>query len=238
MTLAEFSRDFGPLIASIVALFLGVFGDRVRRWVSRPQLAFGVTDGPPDCHMTTATTTVEVHGQDGVHTEPRRARCYYLRVRIHNFGSSSAEDVEVVVTGVDRLGGDGEFHPWRDFLPLNLRWAHTREIASKRIAPGGDVPRYCDLGHVIQPSERFMFGEDPPWWEVGHPLPGGTVLALDVSVPPATGTHLLEPGTYILRLAVTASNASVVRRQVRLEISGDWANDEVAMRRNVSIALI
>ena len=185
MDLTQLCKDYGATFAAVVALVLGVGGDRIRRHVSRPVLHFGLSNEPPDCHMTTATFSGIARRGAALAFNTRQTGCYYLRIRVHNFGKSTAEDVEVVVTGAERLGASGTFEPWNDFLPLNLLWAHTREVAAPRIVAG--VHRYCDLGHVLDPIER------------NTPPAGRAVLSLDVAVtcsghPPARARHIQTQG--------------------------------------------
>lgn len=63
------------------------------------------------------------------------------------------------------------------------------------------------------------------------------VFLLDTMVKPTTGTFLLLPGDYRVKIIVGASNLRSQARLYRLAIRDKWTDDEEEMlRENVSIS--
>jgi hypothetical protein len=55
------------------------------------------------------------------------------------------------------------------------------------------------------------------------------VLALDVEVPPNTGSHLIFPGEYRIKLIFAANNLSPVTKCYSLVIADKWTEDQDEM---------
>jgi hypothetical protein len=204
--------------AVVVALLLG-FLPALTAWWRRPVLRLELRNEAPDSHMTRITSMLGP-------LEMNRSLCYYLRLRISNIGGAAAENVEVLIDRMDRLGPDGDFSVWNEFLPMNLQWSHNPGMTYlPRITPG--LFRNCDFGRIVDPRNRVVHGDSHDLVRVPA---GQTVLALDLIVRPDTGTFLLPPGTYRVHLAAAAANALVARRRFHVRVSGTWSGDEQTMR--------
>jgi hypothetical protein len=218
-TLAQWAGAGGTFLAVLVALFK----DEILRWRRKPDLTISASLTPPNCHKTTMTYTDRASAQ-----MYRKVACYYLRIWVENIGKTRAERVQVYVSKLLRRSADGLFKEVQAFLPMNLRWSHGQQVSggpevfAEGISPG--MGKHCDLGHVLDPKFRK---------DVGHDLLGvaddQTILVLDLEVPPATLTHLVPPGVYLLELRVAAANCSPVTKRIELTITGKWFEDERQM---------
>ena len=213
----EWLTAIGTLAAVAVALLLAVFHEHFRTLFWHPTLELFVENRPPDSHLTTLTNL-----QTGM-----QAACYYFRIRVRNSGNAMAKTVEVFVEEVSQRRADGVFERKEDFLPLNLLWSHYGRPYFPSIPLG--VYKHCDFGHIVDPSLRHQFpGEDHPRLSVPQ---SQTVMCLDLVVRPATGTHLIPPGSGPYRFVVVAAaaNARLVRRTIEVNLTGQWFADESQM---------
>jgi len=225
----------GTIGASVVALFLAIFHERLRTLLWHPTLDIALENQPPDCQLMTVTNTITVIGATNAGAGGVQAGCYYFRLRVYNNGRSSAEMVEVFVEEVHRRRADGTFERWQGFLSLNLVWAHYNSPYFPRIPP--HVYKHCDLGHILDPSLRQQFpGEDIP--TLGIPK-HQTVMCLGLIVRPSTGSYLIPPGFYRLVIVAVAANAGIARRTVELNLTGQWyADEERMLREGVGLTLL
>jgi hypothetical protein len=58
-----------------------------------------------------------------------------------------------------------------------------------------------------------------------------TILVLALEFPPATKSHFIRPGKYQLQLKIAASNCAVVKKTLKLSITGSWFPEEKRMFR-------
>lgn len=206
----------GTLAAVVAALVLAIFHEHLRQWLWRPKLEILLENRPPDCHLTVMTNLAT----------REQADCYYFRIRVRNSGKASAENVQVFIEEVREQRADGTFESWTEFLPLNLLWAHYRNIDFPSIPPS--VYKHCDLGHILSPTKRSRFpGEDHN--RISGLEASVTVFSLDLAVKPATGTYLLRPGRYRIVLVAAGSNGPLVRRTIELSLTGQWFSEETQM---------
>lgn len=89
--------------------------------------------------------------------------------------------------------------------------------------------KHCDLGHIIDPSERAAWGEDPQDIALSDPR---TSLTFDLMVAPSHKGHIVGPGEYQLEIFVAAENARPVKRTIAISLRGDWHADERKMLRD------
>ena len=215
----EWLTAIGTVAAVVVALFLAVFHEHLRRWWWHPTLEIRLRNSPPDSHRTIWT-----------HQARNLALpCYYFRIRVHNSGNASAENVEVFIERIERRRADGEYENWQQFLPLNLLWSHYGFVYFPKIAP--DTEKYCDLGHIFRPDQRQQLereGEDNRLLGLSETE---TVMCLDLAVRPNTGSHLLPRAEYRIGVVAVAANAAVERRTLELNLTGQWFDDEPRMLR-------
>jgi len=220
-SLAQWVAAGATLLAVVVALFKE---EIVRLW-RRPELSPLIRLRPPDSHKTSATYPVlQQEGEQQVLIQ-RRADCYYFRIWIENVGRARAEQVQVFASSLSKQHADGVFQPVDDFLPMNLRWSHTREIFAEGIAPG--MGKHCDVGHISSPASLRELREDHP-----EATPGQTVMALDLEVQPNTKTHLIPPGKYVLTLRIAGANCTPITQHLEITITGEWHNDQGRMFRD------
>jgi hypothetical protein len=97
-----------------------------------------------------------------------------------------------------------------NFLPLNLKWAHTGKPVRERIPP--DTDKYCDLLHILKPTQTASLTAE-----------------LDIEVQPASGSGLLKPGSYRMTLIVAASNARARTFTSDVYIPETWSDDVASM---------
>lgn len=215
----------GTIGASVVALFIAIFHERLRTLLWHPNLVIRYENHSPDVSL------IPVKNE----STGAMADCYYFRLRIYNEGNTSAEMVEVFVEEILRRRADGAFEPWQEFIPLNLVWSHYGQPYFPRIPPY--IYKHCDLGHIIDPSERHHFPEQV------HPrlnIPQDqTMMCLGLITLPRSGSYLLLPGFYHLVIVAVAANAGIVRRTIELNLTGNWYADEQRMlREGVGIKLL
>jgi hypothetical protein len=214
LELGNIAQWFGA-IATLFAVLVALFKEEILRRCRRPKLRVSIKLSPPDCHKTRIFRL-----PDGFSAE-----CYWLRLWIEDVGKTRAEIIQVFVAKLLRESADRSFKEVEDFLPMNLKWAHSGEVFAHGISPA--MGKHCDLGHVIEPQGRKEFpGEDLQDVPDDH-----TILALDLEFPPATKSHLIRPGRYQLQLKIAASNCAVVEKTLTLSIAGSWFPEESRMFR-------
>jgi hypothetical protein len=209
-------------IATVLAVIVALFKeDLVHLW-RRPDLVVSLRLAAPNCHKTKITfqnpTTGQILGM---------ADCYYFRIWVENKERQRAEKVQVFASRLLKKHADGTFQEEKSFLPMNLRWAHSRPVEIFADGISRDMGKHCYLGHIYGPKVQAELGMS------ATPLPSrgikedrATVFALDLEVQPNTGSHLLRPGTYQLELRVAAANASPVKKLFEITITGKWFTEE------------
>ncbi len=210
-----------------LAIFTGglllyvVFRDWLTGRYRKPDLDMIINLVPPHCHKTKGKFNIKK--DNGKRSITRWADVYYYRIQVFNIGDAPAEDVEVFASSMTRQDNDGKFSSVPAFQPLNLRWSTIHEYGLEkamyfpRINPGGiDVAKHCDLGEIIDPQRI-----------------GGDVDRADMELclimRPFTMGHILNPGTYRIKLTVGASNASPKSKQFEIIHTGKWYDNEMEM---------
>ena len=216
MTKSELATWLGAGL-TFLAVLVALIKEELQRLWRRPVLDVSVKTEPPDCHKSKT-----------LYSDPKTGSvlgegdCYYLRLWVHNKGNLPATNVQVFGSGLFQETVPNKFISVDNFLPMNLRWAHTKEILRDRIAP--KMGRHCDLGHIADPKLKHLHKETKP----GVPN-DKTALFLDLEVLPFTLVHLLQPGSYKLNLIISADNSSPVKKVVKIMHSGNWFEDENKM---------
>lgn len=221
----KFSQTKNIPWEAIVAMLLGIAGifkiqDFIdKRWLRRPILNVSINLAPPDCHKIAMTNSQT--GQFLYDT-------YYFRLRVGNLGNFQIEDLEVLAEELYRKQGRTYIKIDR-FLPLNLKWAHQHLITMPKIQP--ELFKHCDLAHIVQQSrvnlEAFSLSR-----------PNNSVLILDTSVQPNTGSNILLPGKYKLKLIFAANNLPPKVVWLKLEFDDVWDdNEENTLANNVRIKI-
>lgn len=208
-------------VAIISALLLGI-GGTFRDWViycfKKPKLKIEFKLEPPYSHKIDfrVPTTGEFVCDS-----------YYFRLKIKNEGNYQMEGVEVTAAELYQKNENGQYEKMKDFLPLNLVWSHVRRITMPRIYR--QLYRYCDFGHIIESKyanlDRFGIGDS-----------SNIVFRLDTVVEPNTGSHILKPGDYKIKIIVAAKNVKTQSKIYNLIIKDEWTdNEEEMLSRNISI---
>jgi len=204
---------WAPLLAAgatLLAVLVALFRESFFLWWRRPQLTATIRPEPPDCNKS------QVRLSTGM------VSAYYFRLWVKNIGRSTATGVQVFAAQLQRRHADGTFRREQRFLPMNLRWSHTGVVFSDRIAP--QMGQHCELGIV------FPLNATDPMIIRPAKLPSGkTHFQLETEVRPFTGNSSLEPGTYLLRVLVAASNATPRAFNLAISVLGDWYDDEAEM---------
>jgi len=215
MTKSELAVWVGAAL-TFLAILVALLKEELQRLWRRPVLNISVKTQPPDCHVG---LTKYYDPKGSVLAE---ANCYYLRLWVHNKGNSPATNVQVFATKLLMEPTSKKTIEVENFLPMNLRWAHTKEIFRDRIAP--KMGRHCDLGHVADPRLKHIHNEIRP--DVPKDK---TVLFIDLEVAPFTLFHLLPPGNYELKLIIAADNCRPIKKVLKIMHSGNWFDDEKTM---------
>lgn len=206
-------------VGTITLAIVAIWQDKIRAWVSKPELDIDVEMSPRDCHKTFITKR-----QSPLRLSENGTDCYYLRIRVKNEGNRRAEMVEVFVADLLKKQADGTFKRVESFMPMDLLWSHIRKPFFDIISPG--MEKHCDVGHIIDPAKNAEFGykKDP-----GEDIQDKTWLSLDLEVKPNTMSHLLEPGIYRLTLLIASSNTKPIEKTLEINHTGEWFSDETKM---------
>ena len=204
-------------IATFLAVIVALFKEEMVRLWHRPKLSGSCLLVAPHCHKTELT-----YHDPATRQLIARGDCYYLRIWIENQGYQRAEKVQVFASKLMRKHADGVFREDKDFLPMNLRWSHSREVFAEGISP--KMGRHCDLAYIEEPLLRAKGGRT-----LTGVAPDKTILALDLEVKPNTLSVLLAPGTYRLELKIAAANAPPKEKHIEINLTGDWFPDERKM---------
>lgn len=208
------------LLGVFVALFLGVVGifqDWIRSWFRKPKLNVSIKLEPPDCHKIAMTNP-----------QTREYVCdsYYFRFKVENTGNYQMEDIEAMPIELYKKDG-GKYKKVNNFLPLNLVWSHYRTITMPKIQPF--MFKHLDFGHITK-------SDFPNLSYFGINEKTKIVFQLDLAVIPNTGSHILIPGDYKMKILFAANNLKPIEKIYHIEIKNNWTDNENKMlRENISI---
>lgn len=192
-------------IASTTALFLGLgLYEKYERWRTRPIFEISIYPEEPD--------GVRVSFGD-MGSLKLFTYCYALCIR--NAGLRKMENVEVIIEEkYDRIGV-GEYKLDQRFTSINLNWSNTitnthLKITNMRaIQPGQH--RYCDFGRVDKVEYGTITGVDIP-------IHSNIALSLETNFRPNTGTTILLPGDYKLKIMFSADDITAESKWYDLKI--------------------
>lgn len=209
------------LTAATVALVLGIAGifrENIHRVFFGPDLKLEICLEPPDCHK------VELKGPQGERIDDT----YYFRFKIENSGNREARNVQVMMTKLE-LEKNGEYETAKNFLPLNLVWAHYKRDTMQAIPADGF--KHCDFGHILRGRYK-----DKVLRRFGLSQSANIIFKTDVVVEPNTGSHIILPGNYRISVHLSSTNCKSIQVTVELSIKDIWDDDEKRMlRENISI---
>lgn len=213
--------------ATFLAVLVALFREPFVRWRRRPILDIKGVMGPPHSHKIPLTYLFQLTSQTF-----GEVASFHFRLWIENEGKTRAEQVQVLAARLSRRTDNGSFKVDNDFLPMNLKWSHSHEIYLQGISPR--MGRHCDLGHVIEPSQRAGFKEDLPGVATTN-----TIFTLALEAAPTSLTHLLKQGIYRLELRVASANGTPVTKVLEIVHSGNWYDDEEKMFRDgISVRVV
>jgi hypothetical protein len=206
------------IFAALLLGLSGIFQDKIRRIFWKPKLNVDFRLSPPDSHKIPMR---EIASQRILYNT------YYIRARVMNFGNYQLEDVEAMVTDLTKKELNGQFKKEENFLPLNLVWANTHEITKSKIQP--KLFKFLDFGHISETKNINLK-------DFNSPTSSKVVLLLDVEVAPNTGSHIIFPGEYRIKLIFAANNLSPVEKIYSLVIADEWTEDQQEMlEKNIFI---
>jgi len=202
----------------IVALLLGIAGmfqDWVRAWFKKPNLNITIKLSPPDCHMIPMRNFM---------TNQTVYDTFYFRFRVENIGNYQADEVEAMVVELYK-SVKSKYEKVVNFLPLNLVWAHSfaRQITKPKIQPS--LFKYLDFGHIVKSEFADLDS-------FGLKNRNKIVFILDTEVPPNTGSHIIFPGDYKIKIKFAGNNLKPIEKIYKLVIKDDWTTDETIMLQN------
>lgn len=197
----------------VVALFLGlagIFQSWIKSKIWRPKINVLMQIAPPDCHKT-----------DFKNPQTGEFICdtYYFRFRVENIGNYKMEDSEAMPIELYK-NVNGKYEKIINFLPLNLVWAHYHNVTMPKIQP--NMFKHLDFGHITK--SRFA---NLPYFNITENPE--IVFQLDLAVLPHTGSHILLPGDYKMKILFAANNLKPIEKTYRLLIKDKWSDDEKEM---------
>lgn len=200
----------GTLLAVVAALAIAIWSDWLRALASKPELTLSISMQAPDCHRI--QTTQQALTPNGRLVTVAVFDTYYFRLSVGNGGNTAARNVGVRAIKLSKQNGTA----WKDdpyFMPMDLTWSHANgSTIVAKIDP--KLPKHCDLAHVDQPT------------------PGELQFNTEVvpnEVAPGIWPTKKPPGTYQLRVAVTADNSGPVYRTLKIVFDGNWYATEKDM---------
>lgn len=204
---------------AIIALgAVAIFQNWIRSLIWKPKLKISIKLEPPDSHRVPLIDP-KTHGFISY--------SYYFRFRIENTKNRSMKNTEVMITDLYKKDSRGEYEKDKSFLPLNLKWSYFHTVNMSKIQP--KVYKHCDFGHIITAQVAKAQHYDLP--EACQ-----VVFHLDTAFKPTTGTFLLLPGDYRVRIVVAADNIKAKANIYNLVVKDKWTDNEQEMlRENVSI---
>jgi len=150
---------------------------------------------------------------------------YFIRMRVVNEGRSTAENVQVFAEKLDPfpINAIDSSGTLKRFFPMNLFWSHDRAIARRIPAK---VFQHCDLGEIAHPNDV----EADTRLQLQLPTDKSYLQIAVISNATFTKLSCLHRGTYVLHLSISADNADTVRRLVKIELDGEWYDNDNDMR--------
>lgn len=202
--------SIATLLAVLVALALGIWGDELRTLGRSPRLS--LTLQPTPDHFQRFLTAAG-------------AVLYSVRISVTNEGEIGAKNVEVVAQELSMEEPGGHFMRDPVFMAMNLTRTHYGDTITPIVHRG--IPRPYDLLSCLDPTLQQPVNQ-PGRKElrfdlatVVAPVAVQPILAKPVALPDAYPSSKLA-GTYRLQLAVVADGIAPVLKVVEITWSGKW----------------
>lgn len=209
------------VVATIIAFGLGLAGIlRVERLIYYPEFEI-LTSRPGALNGVKVAFTDKNTGNFQYFT-------YYFGFRVINSGKDQMDFVEVIVDEVHKKENDDKYHKVLSFLPQNLIWSNTDHVITMPIIQS-KFYKHCDFGHIVK-SENVNLAQFKLKYE------SKILFILDTQVQPNTGSSILEPGEYKIKILFAASRINTLPKWYEVKIADKWDEDEqVMLTENVFI---
>jgi hypothetical protein len=213
------SIEFSGIVIAFFIGLAGIFQDWIKSILYQPSLKTVYMSGIPFGHKV------------GSRYPNGEFECfnYYFRIKVENTGNTGMKDVEIVAEECYREVSHGKYERVKDFLPLNLSWAHREK---NRLMPfiRDDFYWFCSFGYIRKSADARLRAFDK--------FPSGTpfevVCILDTIPQPNSGEHILVPCDYKIVLVIMGKNLKPEKRLVRLHLEDGWDdNRDVMFHRNM-----
>lgn len=213
--------------ATLFLAFVALFKDTVLLCIQKPKIDIEFELRPPDCFKSELFHWKK--NQDGINVITDKSKMFYYRLRIINNGKSAARNVEVTIRDIRKKKGNN--FDRIDFpLDDNLDWFSSSLILGRPsimyysfISP--NTFKHCELGHILDPSKRNLVSfEDNKLFEKDE-----TIFSFNVITRYHSSYHLIEPGTYRLKVIVAGENFKALEKEYELEVTGKWSEKEDKM---------
>jgi hypothetical protein len=203
MPVPTWVTEMGILGTWVVGV-LALFGDRIRAWWFRPKLHL-------ELKSDVGSYSPQIERDKNGTEVTRHARYYHLSVT-NRARYPKAEDVQVLLLGVERINDDQERRPGDLYVPLTLGWVSGIYPLARSI--GSKTEGVVDLLYVRDDVLRF----------------------LPVVVP-----HNFQrdySGKTHLRVSAVARGLDCESNVCRLTINwdGEWVRDDNAMKMHFRIS--
>lgn len=202
---AAWAEAIGTILAAMVALFIALYGERVRRGLWGPKLTVEF-----DAAERVLCATVR---------QPNGEQSYRVRLRVRNKGRSVAR--RCVVRVLEVLAEDRD--TVAELYAVTLNWFIRHDFPSAIDL----FPNDKQLVELIIASESDVAGDNPHWHLMRREPSVGPVTGEQLRHP-KTREPLFKlrypsefgPGTYVLRIGVFSENADPQMRELRVAWDG------------------
>ena len=197
------------VLASItfLAVLVALFQERIRQYFNSAKLDMKINLVPPDCHKISLT-----NGTTGQHL----CNSIYIRIRISNVNSPSAENAEVILSNFWEITSENNKKVLEKFLPMNLVWSHFQPRTHVIKIPKG-ISRHCDFGYFAPIGEQGNVWLKLDTITQPNPVAGGEI------------PNIIKQGKYVFELLISGDNVVPQRKTWQLEFDGLWSEDEKEM---------
>jgi hypothetical protein len=135
MEVGNLAQWASVLVSGVIAT-LAIWGDRVRSWLSAPQIVLSVHPGPGDLNIR----------------EGKKALYHHI-ILPNNRPWSPAKELRLLVLKQEKRGPDGSYFSESLVAPLQLTWAFP---AFHELSPTVASTDACDLGYLEESTQRFI----------------------------------------------------------------------------------
>lgn len=202
--------QFVSSLATLLAIVVALFQEKIRKWFNEATIEPTISLSPPDCHQIDLTSKGAYVG-----------KAIYTRLRLTHIKGQSGNNIEVIISKVEKKAQSGKWKIDKYFLPMNLQWSHTHQ-QTMTIPPNSF--RHCDLGSFRQVNLVNQFLVDT----IVQPnaVSGGRI------------PNLLPPGEYRLETLLTGENVKPITSKWLLKFTPSWSNEESIMLNRIILKKI